>query len=332
MKRNTTIAATLICCLALVSIVTSGLAAEEKKTPDIIAVGSGPVGGGFNMVTMGINKYWEKDLGITAQVVPGTVKDNLIRFISGRLDVLLSASGWYQAAWKADEKYGFKEPAKELRIMFNIYSNPFYLIALKKSGLKNVADLKGKRVGCGPAQDTWEKLIGDKFEANGLKFFGDKPDFTKIYANFQDMARMLGDGTLDACVSMVEGLTPQPPAQQLMQERELVALEWAPGVVEKFKGTYFGPALIKKEVLPFLTKDHLCFEGGMAAMCAAAKVDAELVYRLTKSMHKNLKQLAEENPYWKYPVVFPDVLMVDNGVPFHPGAIKYWQEAGIWKK
>jgi len=283
------------------------------------------------MIVMGLSKYWEKDLGITGQVVPATPKDSLLRFQAGRLDVFISPSSWYNAAWKGEEKMGFKDPIKDVRIMFHIYSNPFYVITLKKSGIKNISDLKGKRVGSGPAQDTWEKIIGDKFEANGLKFFGDNPDFKKTWANYSDMARMLGDGTLDACVAMYEGLTPQPATQQLMQEQELRAVEWDPAIFKKFEGAYFPPAVIKKELLPFLEKDHRCFEGGVAAFACGAKVDEKLIYDLTKSMHKNLNQLASENPFWKYPIKYPEIITADYGVPYHPGAVKYWKEAGLWK-
>ena len=41
---------------------------------------------------------------------------------------------------------------------------------------------------------------------------------------------------------------------------------------------------------------------------------------------------ADENMFWKYPVVYPDILTTDLGVPYHPGAIKYWKEAGLWNR
>jgi len=317
----------VLCFLGATSVL-----GASKSFPKIIAVGSGPVGGGFNMIVVGISKYWEKDVGVTAQVAPGVAKQNLQRFAARRLDVMISPSTWMYAAWNAREDYGFTKPIRALRVMYYIYSNPYYVIALKKSGLTKISDLKGKRVGVGPNADAWDKMMGKKLEANGIKYFGKNPDIKKTFASYQDMAQMLGDGNLDACVAMFEGLVPQPATQKLMDEKDLVALEWDPAVFEKFKNDIFPPAIIKKELLPFLKKDHKCWEGGMAAMVARDDVNEDLIYELTKSTHKNLKQLAKENPFWKYPVEFPEILTRDMGVPYHPGAVKYWKEAGIWNR
>jgi TRAP transporter TAXI family solute receptor len=309
--------------------ITIGIGAAMAEIPESIVIGSGPVGGGFNMISVGISKYWKQDIGVTTNIVPGVLKANLVKFEQGKLDILLSAAGWYNGAYEGRQDMVFQKPAKSLRAMFHIYSNPYYMIALKKSGLRKIADLKDRRYGGGPNKAVWGILLGHKLEANGVKYF----DNSKMsIANFRDMAQMLGDGTVDACVTMFEGLVPQPPVHKLMQERELVALEWDPAVLEKFKGDTFGPAVIKKELLSFLEKDHHCWEGGTAAFMARDDVDEDLVYALTKSAHKNLEKLAAENPYWKYPVKYPSILTWDGGVPYHPGAIKYWKEAGLWEK
>ncbi|MBN2059473.1 MAG: TAXI family TRAP transporter solute-binding subunit [Deltaproteobacteria bacterium] len=318
----------LIIISALLAVLTINIGYAPAEKPESIILGSGPVGGGFNMISVGVAKYWKQDLGITANIVPGVVKANLVKFGDGKLDILLSAAGWYNAAYEGRQDMGFEKPSKSLRAMFHIYSNPYYMIALKKSGLRNISDLKDKRYGGGPNKAVWGILIGHKLEANGVKYF----DNSKMsIAGFDDMARMLGDGTVDACVTMFEGLVPQPPAHQLMQEKELVALEWDSAVLEKFKNDIFGPAVIKKELLSFLEKDHHCWEGGTASFMVRDNVDEDLVYELTKSTHKNLQKLAEENPYWRYPVKYPDILTWDGGVPYHPGAIRYWKEAGLWK-
>ncbi len=314
--------------LVVCALLTVGVGSGVAETPKSVILGSGPVGGGFNMLSVGVAKYWKQDVGVTTNIIPGVLKANLVKFGKGKLDILLSAGGWYNAAYEGNSELGFKKPAKSLRVMFHIYSNPYYMIALKKSGLTKISDLKGKRYAGGPNKAVWGNLIGHKLEANGVKYF----DNSKMsVANFRDMAQMLSDGTVDACVTMLEGLVPQPPTQKLIQEKELIALEWDPAVIEQFKNDTFGQAVIKKELLPFLAKDHNCWQGGTAAFLARDDVDENLVYELTKAAHKNLEKLADGNPYWKYPIEFPEVLTWDGGIPYHPGAIKYWKEVGLWK-
>ena len=43
-------------------------------------------------------------------------------------------------------------------------------------------------------------------------------------------------------------------------------------------------------------------------------------------------KMAEENPYLGYPKKYPEVLTYDSGLPYHPGAIKYWKEVRAWNR
>ncbi len=56
----------------------------------------------------------------------------------------------------------------------------------------------------------------------------------------------------------------------------------------------------------------------------------EIVYKITKIMHKNAAELKEGGPLWKtYPT--DANLAKDQGQPYHPGAVKYFKEAGFIK-
>ena len=308
--------------------------AEEAPTPTwpaAITVGHGPVGGSTSIMTMAVAKYWEKELDIPVTCSPGVAKSNLRRFEAGRLDIMNSPTSWAYAARNGMEEYGFAQPIRDLRVMMHIYPNNFYFIALKASGLKTIADLKGKRVGCGPSAASWDRMVGDKLEASGIKYFGDAPDIQRTFASWQDMCTMVGDGVLDACVVMAGGLAPEPASLKLMQDKELVALEWDPKVIKKFEGTVFPPGVVSGKILPFREDDHICFSGGCPTYVARDTVDEELVYTLTKVAYENLDKLANETPYWQYPQKYPEFLAKDFGLPFHPGAVRYWKEVGLWQ-
>ena len=191
--------------------------------------------------------------------------------------------------------------------------------------------MKGKRVGCGSKASTYDKIIGKRLEANGIKYFGDKPDIKKTFSNYNDLARLLGDGNLDATLIGVGGTSPFPALQKLMEEKELVALEWSEAGLA-YEDPIFPIGTLKKEILPYLDKDLRSVIGGIASLILQKDFSDEFAYALIKSVHQNLQKLAKENPYYQYPARYPEFMTYDAGMPYHPGAIKYWKEVGAWKR
>jgi len=304
----------------------------DSGFPKVVSLGTGAVGGAFNMVGVGAAKVWDRELHVKAKVAPGLALSNLRRFDKGKLDIVVSPSSWGNAAYLGLEEYGFPEPIQGFRVLCHVYPTIFHFVALKKSGLRKISDLKGKDVGCGPKAATYDKIVGKRLEANGIKYFGENPDINKRFANWNDMARLLGDGNLDACIMGASGLAPMPALQKLMEEKEIVALEWDQSVIENFKHPVFPTAAIKKELLPYLEKDHYSIQGGIASIIVRKDFSDEFAYALIQSIHKNIQEMAKTIPYWKYPVKYPEILTYDAGLPYHPGAIKYWKEAGVWNR
>lgn len=306
------------------------LQAADESFPKIVSLGTGSVGGGYNMVGVAASRIWDKELGLKAKVVPGVAVANLHRFGDGRLDIVVSPSSHSKTAWEGMEDFKEKK-IRNFRVLCYIFPDFFHFVAKKKSGLKTVSDLKGKRAGCGPSAPTYDKIIGKRIEANGLKYFGENPDFKKVFVNYNDLGRLLADGNLDATIMGVSGVIPFPALQQLMSEHELVALEWSKEAIA-FEDPIFPVGTIRKELLPYLEKDHVCIVGGIASFIVRQEFSDEFAYALTKSFHSNLSTLSEDIPHFKYPVKFPEILTHDAGIPYHPGAVKYWKEVGLWKR
>jgi TRAP transporter TAXI family solute receptor len=243
----------------------------------------------------------------------------------------VTPSTWDNAAWKGLEEYGFPKPIRNFRVLCGIYPTIFHFIALKSSGLKTIADLKDKRVNCGPKAATFSKIVGKRLEANGIKFFGNNPDIQKSFANWNDGNRLLSDGNIAAALAGMSGLSPQPATRKLMEEKELVALEWSQAALD-YQDPVFPVAVIKAELLPYLDKDHKAIQGGVGSIVVRDDFSDDLAYALTKAIHTNLSKLGDENPYWRYSKKYPETLTQDNGLPFHPGAIKYWKQVGAWNR
>lgn len=329
MRIKTIISSSVISVLICAGLSIPALSADNAF-PKMISLGTGSVGGGYNMIGVGASRVWDKEMGIGARVVPGVAVANLHRFGEGGLDIAVSPSSHSKMAWEGMGDFEDKK-IQNFRVLCYVLPDFFHFVAKKKSGLKAVSDLKGKRVGCGPSAPTYDKILGKRMEANGLKYFGKNPDFKKVFVNYNDLGRLLADGNLDAAIMGVSGLIPHPALQQLMADQELVALEWSKDAIA-FENSIFPVASIKKELLPYLEHDHVCPLGGIASFIAKQEFSNEFAYALTKNLHQNLTTLSEDNPYYKYAVQFPEILTHDAGIPFHPGAIKYWKEAGLWNR
>src|SRR5947207_1732743 len=75
--------------------------------------------------------------------------ENLNLLQAGRGEIAFTLGDSLSDAWKGSEEAGFKTPLKKLRIVAGIYSNYIQIVASEDSGIRTLADLKGKRISVG---------------------------------------------------------------------------------------------------------------------------------------------------------------------------------------
>ena len=63
-------------------------------------------------------------------------------------------------------------------------------------------------------------------------------------------------------------------------------------------------------------------------LIVAADQDEDLVYRITKTIYENRESVTAKHPAGR--AINPKNVVRDTGTEFHPGAIRYYQEMGIW--
>jgi TRAP-type uncharacterized transport system substrate-binding protein len=59
-----------------------------------------------------------------------------------------------------------------------------------------------------------------------------------------------------------------------------------------------------------------------------ASLDEKTVYEFTKSLYENRAEVVKRHPAGR--AINPKNIVRDTGTPFHPGAIRYFKEIGIW--
>ena len=91
---------------------------------------------------------------------------------------------------------------------------------------------------------------------------------------------------------------------------------------------FYSAVTLPAETYSDLDEDLTGINVGNMQLITHANVDEDIVYNFTKIMYENREQMAERHPAAK--AINPKNAIRNTGTPFHPGAIKYYKEAGIW--
>ena len=138
---------------------------------------------------------------------------------------------------------------------------------------------------------------------------------------------MLADGKADA--AFMGGAIPIPAVTKLCSSQEVVFIKMEDGVADKLKEyPFYFPVPVKSDAYTQLEEDIVGINVGNMHLITHANVDEDLVYNFTKLMYTNREQIGEKHRAGK--AINPKNAIKDTGTPFHPGAIKFYKEEGIW--
>lgn len=130
----------------------------------------------------------------SVQVTQGSI-ENLRLLEAGDGELAFSLGDTVSAAWKGNPEAGFKASLSKLRGVAAVYRNYIQLVVSEASGVKTLADLKGKRVSVGPKLSGTELNARAIFAAAGVSY----SDFARLdYLPFGQSAKMIENGELDA--------------------------------------------------------------------------------------------------------------------------------------
>ena len=258
----------------------------------------------------------------SVQVTQGSV-ENLRLLEAGDGELAFSLGDTVSAAWKGNAEAGFKAPLSKLRGVAAIYRNYIQLVVSEASGVKTLADLKGKRVSVGPKQSGTELNARAIFAAAGVKY----SDFARLdYIPFGQSAKMIENGELDATLQSA-GLG----VDSIRQLSSAVPIRLLP--IPKDTVLKIGDAAYVPSIIPART-----YEGQTTDVETAAVVNflvtreglsADTVYAMTKAMFGNLNQLVQTHPAAKGIEIKEAATSMP--LPLHPGAERYYREIGLIK-
>jgi TRAP transporter TAXI family solute receptor len=208
----------------------------------------------------------------------------------------------------------------------NLYPESIHLVVKKGSGIKSVADLKGKRVALDePGSGT---LINARMvlAAYGVKESDIKPEYIKP----NQAGDKLKDGALDAFFFV--GGAPAGAIAELASSGagiELVALTGPQADGLRMANPYFAVDTIAANTYKDVPAVQTLAVG--AQWVTSAKADTETVYQITKAMFNDATQKALAAGHAKGKFITRENAVKGVGIPYHPGAEKFYKEAGLIK-
>jgi TRAP transporter TAXI family solute receptor len=202
--------------------------------------------------------------------------------------------------------------------------NVALFIAPAESGIESLSDLRDKRVTVGPAGAGFEYFVRPLLAAHGITY----DDFSPLNATQQAAVDMLTDGSSDA--AFLGGAVPTASITQASASMDITFLPFGDAekrqLIDDF--VFFRSATIPPTTYRNQTEAYEGLDVGSMHLITAADVPDDLVYNVTKLLYENRESVVERHAAGR--AINPGNVVRDTGTEFHPGAIRFYQEIGIW--
>jgi len=306
----------LVLCLVLV------FAGPAFAKTTFVSIGTGGTGGIYYPYGGGVAEIWTKyvkDVRAVAEVTGASV-ENVKLAHKGETVIGEVMGDVAVAGHKGLSK--FKGKKHDILSMAIMYPNLLQVVALKKSGITNIEQIKGKKISSGSPGSGTNFMAETVFKALGIPL----DSYKDSRLSFTETANALRDGTIEVGVwSVGPGtssildlatthdihiltFTPEQQKKILAANKEYSAVDLAGGV---YRGV--------DSPVPTI--------GVWNVMICQASLDADMVYNLVKALYEHQDYLIKIHTSASYTTAENAVKY--SPIPLHPGTVKYLKEKGI---
>ncbi len=208
-----------------------------------------------------------------------------------------------------------------------LFTDVFQVVARKRSGIKSVADFKGKRIAVGPVGSGGEVDARETLAAYGLTY----KDMKVSFVEFSQGIEMLQDDQVDAAILGLALGASGMIELMLDGKTELVPITDAALANLRKVNQFYIRRAIPANTYP--SQPLPCDTVGTPPDLIIVRADMsdDLAYKMTKTLYENLPTLHQVTvnlkQFTKDLVLADDIMLV----PYHPGSRKYFVEQG-WLK
>lgn len=300
-------------------------AAQEQQ---FVSIGTGGVTGVYyptgGAICRLVNRN-RKEHGIRCSVesTGGSVYNiNTIR--AGELEFGVAQSDWQYHAYNGTSRFEDQGAFEDLRAVFSVHPEPFTVVARADAGIESFEDLKGKRVNVGNPGSGQRGTMEVVMEAYGWTM-ADFALASELKAAEQSQA--LCDNNIDAMIYTVGH--PSGSIQEATTACDSVLVDVTGPVINQLvaDNSFYRTATIPGGMYRGNADDTTTFGVG-ATFVTRADVPEEVVYTLVKAVFENFDDFKALHPAFAN---LKKAEMISDGLsaPLHPGAEKYYKEAGL---
>ncbi len=313
-----------VCFLAL-GICLAGCGAKETR---FVTIGTGgvtglyyPTGGAISRM---LNKKFKQfKIKATVESTSGSVF-NINAVIKGDMEFGIAQSDRQYQAYNGLAEWAEAGAQAKLRSVFSLHAEPITLVVSEGSGVRDIRDLRGKRINLGNPGSGQLQNSRDVLTAAGLS----EQDILAEYVKAVEAPGLLQDERLDGFFYTVGH--PNGNIKEATSGRIKVYIVNIKGdridrIVEDYP--YYAQAIIPHEFYErALNTEDITTIGVKATFVTSSDVDEDLVYALARMVFENLEEFKALHP--AYGSLTPENMLNGLTAPIHRGALKYYRESG----
>jgi TRAP transporter TAXI family solute receptor len=305
-------------------VLTLGIGTMPAFAAEFINVLTGGTSGVYYPLGVALSEIYGDGIADARTQVQATKAsvENLNLLQQGKGEIAFSLADAVKLGWDGNTEAGFPAKLDKLRAVGAIYPNYIQIVASRDSGIKSLADLKGKSLSVGAPASGTELNARAILAAAGMSY----DDIGKVeYLPFAESVELIKNRQLDATlqsaglgVASIRDLATSLPIAVVAVPADVVAKIGAPYEAATIPaGTYEGQA---EDVATAAVGNILVTHDG---------VSEETVYQMTKLLFENLDKLSAAHAAAK--AIKLDAATRGLPIPLHPGAERYYRETGIVK-
>ena len=310
----------------MVAIIALAASAHASRTnPRTVTIGTAGVMGVYYPLGGAICRMLgatRKEHGLRCAVEPteGSVA-NIHGVLDGDYDLGFAQSDMQYHAARGDGPFKDK-PQRKLRVLFNVYPELFIVMTRRGAHIAKFEDLKGKRVAIGTPGSGTRATMELVMQAFGVK----RSDFkAAVELKFIELSPALCDNKIDAFVFVAGHPNAVLQDAAISCETTIVGVSGAP-----IDGLLAGrPYYVKAETPGRMYKGTDAPQpsfGSEASVVVSADMPDDVAYAVTKAVFENLDDFRKLHP--ALAALTRNGALRDAVLPFHPGAVRYFKEAG----